>query len=77
MADTITSAKWRQGTVRASLTRMEKDINKLEEKKGLTPLNERKIEQLKELSKEHDRDFEERHVEVLNLIEAEDKAALD
>ena len=32
---------------------------------------------MKELAKEHDRDFEQHRVEVLNFIEAEHKAALD
>ena len=77
MADTIASAKKRRGRVRAHLTRMEKDSGKLEEKEELTPLNGKKIRRLKELAKEHDREFEERHVEVLNFIEAEDTAALE
>ena len=59
------------------LTRMEKDIGKLEEKEELLPWDERKVKRLKELTKEHDREFEQRYVEVLNFIEAEDKAALD
>ena len=70
MADTIASAKRRRGTVRARLTRMEKDIGKLEDKEELTPSDGKKIGLLKELAKEHDREFEERHVEVLNFIEA-------
>ena len=32
---------------------------------------------MKELAKEYDCEFEERHVEVLNFIEAEDTAALE
>ena len=36
-----------------------------------------KIKQLKELAKEHDREFEQRHVIVFNFIEAEDKSALE
>ena len=39
MADTIASGKRRRGTMRAHLTRMEKDISKLEEKEELTPLD--------------------------------------
>ena len=72
MVDTIASAKRRRGTVRACLTRMEKNIGKLEEKEGLTPSNQRKVKCLKELAKEHDGDFEQRHVEVLDFIKAED-----
>ena len=56
---------------------MEKDIGKLEEKEKLTPSDGKKIERLKELAKEHDREFEERHVEVLNFIDAEDTATLE
>ena len=63
--------------MRARLTRMGKSIGKLEEKEGLTPSDERKIKRQKELAKDHDRDFEQRHVEVLNFNEAEDKAALE
>ena len=37
----------------------------------------RKIKRLKELAKEHDHEFKQRHIEVLNFIKAEDKAALD
>ena len=59
MADTISSAKGRQGTVRARLTQMEKDVGKLEEKEELTPSDGKKIKRLKELAKEHDREFEE------------------
>ena len=61
MVDTIASAK------HAFLTQMEKDIGKLEEKEELIPSDGKKITCLKKLAKEHDRDFEERHVEVLNF----------
>ena len=77
MGDTIASAKRRRDTVCACLTWMEKDISKLEEKEELTPSDGKKIRRLKELAKEHDREFEERHVEVLNFIEAEDTATLE
>ena len=56
---------------------MEKDIGKLEEREDLTNSDGKKIRHLKELVKEHDREFEERHVRVLNFIEAEDTAALE
>ena len=72
----LASAKRRRGTVRARLTRIGKDIGKLE-KEELTPLDVKKIRRLKELAKEHDRDYEERHVEVLDFIAAEDSAALE
>ena len=77
MADTIASAKRRRGTVRTRLTRMEKDIGKMEEKEELISLDGGKIIRLKELVKEYDREFEERHIEVLNFIVAEDTAALE
>ena len=54
----------------ARLTRIEKDISKLEEKEELSPLDGKKIRRLNELAREHDREFEERHVEVLNFIVA-------
>ena len=63
--------------VRCCVTWIEKDINKLEEKEELTPSNEGKIKRLKELAKDYDFDFEQHHVEVLNLIQAKDKAAVD
>ena len=59
------------------LTRTEKYIGKLEEKEELTPSDGKKIRCLKELTKEDDYAFEERHVEVLNIIAAEDTAALE
>ena len=55
---------------------MEKDIGRLDEKEELT-LSDGKIRHLKELAKEHDCEFEEHHVEVLNFITAEDTAALE
>ena len=72
----MASAKWRQSTVRARLTRVEKDIGKLEEKDGLAPSDERKIKRMKELAKEHDRELEQRHEEGLNFSEREDNTAL-
>ena len=63
--------------MRARLTRMEKEIGKLEEKEELAPSDGKKIRRLKELAKEHNREFEERHVKVLNFIAAEDTAALE
>ena len=77
MANMIAIAKGCRGMVRACLTHMEKDISKLEEKEELTPSYKKKIRCLKELAKEHDHEFEERYAEVINFIEAEDKAALD
>ena len=45
------------------LNLIEKEIIKLEEKEG-------KIKRMNELAKEHDREFEQRQVEVFNFIEA-------
>ena len=53
--------------MRAPLTRIVKDVGKLEEKEESIPSDVKKIRRLKEVAKEHDRDFEERHVEVLNV----------
>ena len=52
--------------------RHRQDGKKLEQ---LTP-SDRKIRPLKELAKEHDREFEERHVDVFSFIMAGDSAAL-
>ena len=72
MADTIANAKRCRGTVHAQLTRIEKDVGKLEEEVGLAPLDRRKIRCLMELAKDHERDFEQRPVEVLDIIKKED-----
>ena len=77
MASTIANARRRRGTVRGRLTRIERDITTLEDKEKLTPSDQRKIRRLKEQVKENDREFEQRHLDVLNLIEAEDQTALD
>ena len=53
------------------LTQIEKDIVNLEEKVGLTPSDLRAIKCLKELAKERDHNFEQRRLEVLNFIKAE------
>ena len=68
MSDTIASARRRRGTVRGRLTRTEWDIEKLEEKETLSPADRRKVKRLKDQVKENDREFEQRHIEVLNFI---------
>ena len=65
---TITTARRRQGAVRGRLARAEKDIAKLESKITLGPNDQRRIKGLLEDLKEDDREFEERHLEVLNFI---------
>ena len=77
MSDTIIGAKRRRGTVRGRLTRIERDITTLETKEGLTPVDQRKVKRLKEQVKETDREYEERHVQVLDFIKEEDKETLD
>ena len=63
--------------MRARLTRIEPDITTLEGKESLAPPDQRKVSRLKEQVKEIDRDFEQRHLEVLNFIESEDRTTLD
>ena len=63
--------------MRARLTRMEKDIVKKEEKEELTLTDGRRFTCMKELDKQFDQEFEERHVEVLNFIAAEETAVLE
>ena len=77
MSDTIASARRRRGTVRGRLTRIERDIEKLEEKETLSPSDRRKVKRLKDQVKENDREFEQRHIEVLDFIESEDQTTLN
>ena len=69
MADTIANVRRRRGTVRGRLTLIERDISYLEEKETLTPSDQRKIKHLKDQVKEHDQEFQKRHIEVLEFIE--------
>ena len=55
---------------------MEMDTGKLEDKEELAS-SDGNYRRLKELAKQHDPEFEERHIAVLNFIEAEDRAALE
>ena len=77
MSDAIASARRRRGTVRGHLTRIERDIEKLEEKETLSPSDRRKVKRLKDQVKENDREFEQRHIEVLDFIESEDQTTLN
>ena len=63
--------------MRGHLTRIERDISSLEEKETLTPSERKKIMRLKDQVKEHDQEFEKRHMEVLDFIEEEDQTTLD
>ena len=77
MADTIATVRRRRGTVRGRLTRIERDISSLEEKETITPSERKRIAHLKDQVKEHDQEFEKRHMEVLDFIEEEDQTTLD
>ena len=74
---TVRTARRRRGAVRARLTRVEKDIAKLEGKTELVSSDQRKIKRLMEQVKEDDKEFEERHLEVLNFIDEGDQDSLD
>ena len=63
--------------VRDRLTHIERDTSPLEDKEMLTLSEQRKIKHLKDQVKEHDQEFEKRHIEVVDFIEEEDQAALD
>ena len=63
--------------MRGRLTRIERDISSLEEKETLTPSERKRIARLKDQVKEHDQEFEKRHMEVLDFIEEEDQTTLD
>ena len=57
------------------LTRIEKNIAKMEGKETLGPSDKRKIKCLLEQVKDNDKEFEEHHLEVLNYIDEEDQEA--
>ena len=63
--------------MRGRLTRVEKEIAKLEGKRTLGPSEQRKIKRLLEQVREDDTEFEQRHLEVLDFIKEEDQEALD
>ena len=64
--------------MRGCLTRIERDIARLESKEELVHQYQRKVERLLEQLKENslDANFETRHLEVLDLIELEDEDTL-
>ena len=49
----------------------------MEGKESLAPSDQEKAKRLREQVKEIDRDFDQRHLEVLNFIESEDRTTLD
>ena len=73
---TIASARRHRGAVHGRLTRIERDISKLEGKVSLGPSDQGKIKSLMEQIKEDDKEFEQRHLEVLNFIKEEDQETL-
>ena len=73
----IKTARRRRGAVRARLTRVERDIAKLEGKSELASSDQRKIKRLLEQVKEDDKEFEQRHLEVLDFIDEEDQDSLE
>ena len=74
---TITTARRRRGAVSGRFTRTEKDIARLEGKMTLGPSDQRRIKRLLEQVKEDDKEFEERHLEVLNFVKEEDREMLE
>ena len=73
---TIASARRRRGILRGRLTRIGRDIAKLEEKEELGHQDQRKVERLMEQVKENDAEFEQRHLDVIDFIEEEDADTL-
>ena len=73
----IASARRRRGLVCGRLISIEKDIAKVEGKETLGPSDKWKIKRFFEQVKDSDKEFEERHIEVLNYINKEDQGALN
>ena len=59
------------------LTRTERDIAALKGKGELMPSDQRKVDQLREQVKDIDWDYEQRHLEVLNLVESRGQDTLN
>ena len=74
---TISTARRLRGAVRSRLTSIQKAIAKLESKMTLGSNDQRRIRRLLEQVKVDDRELEERHLEVLNFIEEEDRETLE
>ena len=77
MSDNIASARRRRGILRGRLTRIERDIAKLEAKEELAQQDQRKAERLMEQLKDNDTEFEQRHLEVLNFVKEDDQDTVD
>ena len=74
--NTVGSARRRRGILRGRLTRIERNIATLEDKTELTHQDGRKVEHLLDQLKENDSSFEQRHLEVLNFVDADDQDTL-
>ena len=68
----IKSARRRRGAVCTRLTRVERDIAKLEGNSELASSDQRKIKCFLMQVKEDDEEFEQRHLQVLDFIEDQD-----
>ena len=75
--ESIKTVRRRRGGVRACLTWVKRDTAKLEGKSELASNDEWKIKRLLEQVKKDDKDFEQRHLEVLNFIDEEDQDSLE
>ena len=73
----VKAARRCRGAMRSRLTRVEKDLVKLEGKTDLVSSDLRKIKRLQEQVKEDDKEFEQRHLEVLDLIDERDRDTLE
>ena len=70
---TILQARRRRDILSGRLTRIERDIAKLEEKEELAQQDRHKVERLTEQVKESDTEFEQCHLEVLYFINEDDQ----
>ena len=76
MAD-LTSAKRRRGVVKASVTRLEDRIRTLELKRELSHADKITIERLMKKIDEHDAQFKEYHLAIVDLSEGEEQLKLE
>ena len=75
MAEALTAARRRRGTVRASITKLEARIQRWELKDGLSVVDHLSIQRHMESLKEHDADFRTHHFAVVELVNEEDLVA--
>ena len=72
----IVTARRRRGMLRDCLTRIEREIVNLEKKVDLMDEDQRKIERLIDQIKNNDTDFEQRHLDVLDIVSEDDEDML-